>query len=1433
LKQRVGRAGPLLAFAGLCYLPLLATSPGQVVADTKSYLYLDPDRLLARAWSMWDPHVGMGTVTHQNIGFLWPMGPYYWLLEHVGVPDWAAQRLWLGTIIFAAGLGMRYLLRTFGWRGHAVAVAMCAYALSPYLLTIAVRISAILLPFAALPWMLALTVRALRTGRWRHPAAFALVVATVGTSNATSILLAGLGPALWVVWAAITREQTLGRIAAAVARIGSLTLATNAWWIVGLSVQATNGVDVLRYTESVQTTAAASSAQEVLRGLGYWFFYGDDALGPWVGPSKPFQTSVWLLLATFSVPVLALAGGSLARWRERSFVVLLAVLGLVLAVGVYPYDHPSPFGRTLRVFLHSDVGMAMRSMPRAAPLVVLALSMMLGAGVHALSGRLPRATIPVTAVVIGLVVLSLPPLWQRTLAPENLRRPEAIPKYWLEAAAHLDATDDGTRVLELPGADFTSYRWGTTVDPVTPGLTDRPIVARELVPQGSAAASNLLKAFDGRLQAHIAEATTVAPIARTMRAGQILVRSDLQYEHYDTPRPRDLWHFLLGAPGLGPSTEFGRPTPNVARAPAPMLDELELSTPTLSEPFPVSVLPVQGARPIVATQSSGTPVVVAGDGEGLVDSAAAGLIDGTELLRYSAAMTDAELQSALRSGAVLVVTDTNRRRAERWGTVRFTSGYTEPAGLEPLTVDRTDARLPVFPDAPDDARTVAVHRGGITANATSYGGRNEYLPEDRPANAVDGDPATAWRASKDDPVQGQRLELGMAHPVTTSTVTFLAPPAPINRWVTSVALRFDGGRPVVVHLDERSHQQPGQAVDIGRRTFSRLSIEVLGDSAGRRGRYGGLTSTGFAEVAIGGLRLDEAVRPPVDLLARAGQASADHALAVVLTRLRSAPTDVERLDEEPALVRLVHLPGGRGFTLSGTARLSARAADPVLESLIEPRSAPFAASSSRMAGAAARADAALDGDRATAWTAAFGEQVGQWIEVNDLTPHTVDHLDLSVVADGRHSVPTKLHLEVDGQPSAALTVPPIADGTVPGAVTTVSLPLPGPITASRLRIVIDGVRAIQTPDWSTRVLRTMPVALAELGVPALERPVPTGAFSTGCRTDLLVVDGAPIPVEATGTVADAIAGAPLALATCDHQPVALTSGDNELRGTSGAASGIDIDRVVLRSAPGGLPAADTSDTLRASVAAQDGPAPATAVLHAQADSLTVRVDGARPGDPFWLAFGQGWNTGWHASIAGHDLGPPVLVDGFANGWLVTPRSKSVEVSLRFTPQHRVDVALWASLVAAIGCLVVAVRRPRRSVLVGAGIDETGSLPHPLDAASVAGPHPPLSRLGAVGLGIGMGLVGVVVATPLVGVATGALALVAGRRVLPRWLTALVAPAAMVASAAYVVLTVVRHHVSPGLDWPAELHRAHPIAWLAVLALAVDAVVIAVQGSRRR
>ena len=120
-------------------------------------------------------------------------------------------------------------------------------------------------------------------------------------------------------------------------------------------------------------------------------------------------------------------------------------------------------------------------------------------------------------------IVNLPALWNGTFYGENLQRDEDIPQYWKDAIAALDAGPHDTRVLEIPGADFASYRWGNTVDPITPGLMDRPYVARELVPYGSPASANLLNALDRRIQEGVLDPAAIAPIARLMSVGDVLL----------------------------------------------------------------------------------------------------------------------------------------------------------------------------------------------------------------------------------------------------------------------------------------------------------------------------------------------------------------------------------------------------------------------------------------------------------------------------------------------------------------------------------------------------------------------------------------------------------------------------------------------------------------------------------------------------------------------------------------------------------------------------------------------------------------------------------------------------------------------------------------------------------------------------------------------
>ena len=545
--QRWRSAIGYLLLAVAAYAPVLRSDPGKVAADTKQYLYLDPARMLSRAASMWDPHIGMGTVTHQNIGYLFPMGPYFWSLDKIGVPDWVAQRLWLGSILFFAGVGVLYLLRTFGVRGPGVVVAALAYMFTPYTLDYSARISVLLLPFAALPWLIGLTRKALRDGGWLYPAIFALVVQVIGGVNATALIFAGVGPVLWIAYAWLVEHEVDWRRALGVTfRIGVLTVLTSLWWIAGLEMQGTYGLDILKYTETVRAVATASFPNEILRGLGYWFFYGGDRIGPWVESASQYTQRPAVLIAGYGLVVVSLLAAGVVRWRHRLFFVALLVVGMVIAVGPSPYAHPTPLGAVFKAFANSSsAGLALRSTARAVPLVVLALTVLLGLGLNAAVRSLRRRGHPaigaaLIGVVVVLIAVNMPALFNGTFYGKNLERPEHVPAYWTAATKYLDARGGATRVLEEPGIDFAAYVWGNTVDPITPGLMDRPYVARELIPYGTAGTADLLNAFDLRFQAGVADPAGVAPLLRRMGIGDVVLRNDIQYQRYNIVAPREI-----------------------------------------------------------------------------------------------------------------------------------------------------------------------------------------------------------------------------------------------------------------------------------------------------------------------------------------------------------------------------------------------------------------------------------------------------------------------------------------------------------------------------------------------------------------------------------------------------------------------------------------------------------------------------------------------------------------------------------------------------------------------------------------------------------------------------------------------------------------------------------------------------------------------------
>jgi arabinofuranan 3-O-arabinosyltransferase len=1391
--------------AAVTYVPLFLSHHGTLDADTKQYLYLDPEGLLGSAANLWNTRTSGGTVTHQNIGYLWPMGPYYWVTDRLGIPDWVAQRLWMGTIMFLAAAGAYFLFRTLWGDRRAAVVGGLAYGLSPFVLGHVTGQSALLLPFTALPWLIIAARNCLRGDPWRWAAVFALITTTAGSLNGSSTLFVLFGAVLWIPYAVWwERTASVRDGVTALLRMAGLTLVTQLWWLMALRVGGAYGLPILQVTETVRETSSSTSAIEVFRGLGYWFFYGSDNQGPWLrGLAPDFTQSVRLLAVSFAVPLACLVGGWWSRFRERAYFVGLTLAGLLMSTVAFGAPDRSPVGSVFEsMSRHSGLVLSLRNTQRAAALVVLGLAGLGTAGLTALLRRNTRAGLVAGALVLVAALLTFSSPWSAALIAPRYERPEAIPQPWIDAARYLDRV--GGRAMLVPGIDFATYRWGNTLDPVLSGLTPTELIWRELLPMGGGPGADLVAAFDESIQEGWFDPRTVAPVARALGVSHIVVANDLELERYRIQRPQVVMdHLLDPAAGLELVATFGPDYVNQNPG-QPIVDETELRAQYASAtPVPeVAIFAVPGVstEPVTA-YAPGHETFLHGDGAGLLAAATAGLLDEDHeplLSGFEIATWKAARRAARGPDARHIVTDSNRKQVRRFTTLRENNGATQAADGTPRSGIATDTDAAEFTGSDERSQTIVELAGAKSIDASAYGNVVSLFPEDRPANAFDGDPRTSWRvdlpkfrALPGDNDQLLRIDLGRR--VTADHVDVVQPQArPGTQALETFDVVLDGDRVFSATVDPAVAFSPaGTRVELDGKPFSTLELRIPDT--------GYVGPVGIAEVTIPGVHVEELIRLPRSLEAL-GRVDAPIPLAYVLTRLRADPSQAYRVDPELSLHRRFDVPTAMRFTLSGTARINPRAADDVIDRVLgtTPPGVSVSSTEHLIGDPVSRASAAVDGIPTTAWTTPLVGVVGQKWRAHVDQGFNLPSLDLDLAVDQQHSLPTKLGITVDGV-TREFAVPPLPIDARPGAVTRVTYTPDQPLVGHDLAIEILEIAPRAAPDVAGTQL-VLPVGIAEVGLgTATPLASPPGSIPPICSDDLLTIDSKPVSVRVTGDVGANVDGR-LAIVTCDGAPLTLTAGNHVLRTTPGLTTGIDLDQLALVSPQ--------------FTAAPPAPAPRGAPKVSSADEHHAVVWNGI--DPFWVALNQSYNRGWEATAHNGegdstDLGTAHPIGGFANGWYVNaPYEDATRLDFTWTPQRSVDLALLVSGLGVLACVALVIFRRRRAAPAAPEAPEPA--PHPFRLAAA-----PLVASAVVVV------VGALFGSPLLGVALLAFAvgatLAPRSRVLAGIVTALPV-AAIVAAVGLVIWRQDDHRYPHDARWPSYFGVSHGLVLFGFLALAL-------------
>jgi arabinofuranan 3-O-arabinosyltransferase len=1231
-----GEAVAYLVLGLLVGTAVIGTSQGWFTPDTKPEVYLAPVRTLARTLSTWDPDPHLGQPNFQT-GLL-PVSLAVSAIDALGLPSWLVVRVWRTLLLLVAGWGaVRLFHLVAGERSSAAGrvAAAASYVANPYVV-VAGATTPVLVPYALLPWLLLALARAVRDpGSWRWPATFALVFFLMTGMNAGVVaLFMCLAVPCYLLYVRLTERTRWSRLLGPALRCAVLAVLVSLYWLVPAAMAGETGEAVAAFTERPESVASTSSYAEVLRLLGFWvmYFQQDGRLA--MPGAAVYLTSPLALVASFLLPALAAAGALLSRARARALAVLLLAVAVPVMVGLFPPSTPSPFGRLLSAAFERVPGaIAFRTTNKAGALVALAYALLLGLGAAELLRRAAGRERPwrgaAAAAVAVVVALALLPAWTGGLYPIRYQ----VPGYWRELAADVNRGPDDTRVLLAPGASNTAYRWGMEgPDDLNLSLLSRPSVVRTTVPNGSFEQTNFLAALDLPLSTGDPDPGVVAAMARYLGVADVVVRNDQRWESFGGPRPSVVAKALAGDPSLRPAAAYGNPGQNTV---APVSDFYPPTQAAQDAAVPpLRRYAVAGPRPIVRTEAARGAMLVDGDSFAIGSLVRLGLAEGEPAFRLLGSVTPAELAASVASGARVVVTDSNRRRA--WGSFRTGQNYSPTLRADQPLPPST---LSLFGDPA--TQTVTRLEGAASVTATGSGSLLTATPFGKPEFAFDGDRRTAWTTGDFGGAVGQSITLRLEGPVEVGSIVLRPVLSEPGVQVAGVRVRVDAGA-----VEVPVPAEPEVRVDVPDATTSSVTVEIT------QVRGVGLNPVGFWEIGVPGVEVRQVARVPQTLRRLAGALSpADRA------RLDAAPIDValtrqageagDRFhDEERVLDRELWLPAARDFSVGGVAAAGPGLPDPVVDRLAGASGRVMASSSSRFFDElGARASQALDGDPDSAWVP-DGRGPGEWIELR-LPGERLDHVDVL------QTVPKGL-VGVDAITAAEVSVnggEPFLVGLKQGR-TRVDFPA---AKVRRLRLTIDRVAGL---GGQVRVSELRAGRARISAAPAKRR-------LQGC-VELATVDGTPLRVRLDGTVGDLAAGAALPVRGCGG-PVRLGAGEHRVRSSPGwlvdllgLSSPAPAAREAAPPAPAGLRVTERS--------------PAGMTIHA----------GAAAG-PYYLVAGQGYDRRWRATMDGRPLGPPLLLDGYSVGWRITdPRPHRFDVA--FAPQR---AAGWALAASTAGLVLVA------------------------------------------------------------------------------------------------------------------------------------------------
>ncbi|WP_067439270.1 alpha-(1-_3)-arabinofuranosyltransferase domain-containing protein [Nocardioides jensenii] len=1218
--------------------------PGLLVADTKFDLVVSPGRFLTRATSMWDGGAAFGQIQNQAYGYFFPMGPFFWIGEQLGLEPWVTQRLWWSLLLVLAFFGLLKVAETLGvGKPWTRVVAAFAYALSVHITTIIGASSVEAWPTALVPWVLWAVMRGTHSGSERRWAAAAgLLTAACGGVNAVAVAAVLPLGACWI----FTREGGRRRWVFFAWWVGCTLLAT-LWWLVPLFLMGSYSFPFLDYIENATVTTLPTDLPDVVGGSSVWVPYIDSGT---YGAGHGLGMTPFLIVDAALLAGLGLAGLARKDTPHRQFLLVSLLVGVALLSFGYTGDGAGWLAGSRQELLDGALA-PLRNLHKFD--AVLRLPLVLGLA-HVLAVMMPswkRATWSVRlwpGVAVLALVGTASPWFIPSVAPAGAT--EAVPDYWVKAADYLNTDDVGGqhgRTLVVPAAAFGTYDWGSPRDDVLQPLMTAAWGVRNVVPLAEPGNVAFLDAVTAEVESG-APSPRLAAILSSNGVSRLVVRNDLNRGLSGAPDPVILHQALERSPGLRPVASFG---PSLGWKPSADVEGGRvLPNGGLSDTYAaVEVYEVGDAVGAVSVVDDTAVPEVAG---------AAGAGFDTTLVPGNFVLAGDDSSDHDRD---FVLTDTLRKREKAFASVR----RNESSTMSSDDAWRLSGREHFHRMRPDEERwmgtTVWDGVRQVTASS-SQAWADSAPPIDRgsdPGAALDGDPESAWRTAPGRSSVGQWWQVDFDSGTDLDDVVLTVPE---DTFVSRVRLS-NGTAYVDVDLEDAGEPQH-VTTTLGQSDSLRISVLEVAKGADYR-------SFELAEVEVPGVvaqRYLALPEPPADADLSGISLNRDRGTSACSATSESLVCQdvwATRGEDGDVIARRFDLPTSstQEIALRGSLRSGPAAVEEVSASL------PFevGASSSGSTDLRGSVLATLDDDDRSTWVADTDDE-DPALKIVWPRPQRISRIGLVTDASAPGARPTKVAVTAGGR-TREVDLDADGNGRFP-AVTTRRLTIEVLETAPVYSGVVDPAAR-------------MPVGVSELVVKA--SPAGPNLLQTADRTlrlpcgegPGLQVNGAHVDTSVTSTLTDLLNGR-MDVVACSPT-VSLDAGENSLLTEPTAA--VRIDHVDLT-----VPEGDSSSS-----AGADEAVPVTAWSDHERTLQLGPGDGRRI-----LVVAENFSSGWEARIGGQLL-EPQRVSGWKQGWVV-PEGASGEVQLTFAPQSWFVGGLVAGalgLVLLLGLALVPARRGER------------------------------------------------------------------------------------------------------------------------------------------